>query len=103
MKTFTKQPGERLAYDIDLTDWFQALIDTDEIDTAALSVVSATDDDPAGITASLNATLLGTPPTVIKVWVESGLDGVDYQLTVRATTIQGRIKEVDFRVRVKEI
>ena len=103
MKTFPKQPAERLAYDIDLTDWFQALIDVDQLDSATLDIVSATDGDPDNMTAALNATFLGTPPTIIKVWVEGGLDGVDYQLTVRATTTQGRIKEVDFRVRVKEI
>lgn len=103
MKTFPKQPGERLAYDIDLTDWFQGLIDVDEIDSATLDVVSATVGSVLSLTASLNSIFLGTPPTIVKVWVEGGTDGVDYQLTVRATTTQGRIKEVDFRVRVREI
>lgn len=103
MKTFPKQPAERLAYDIDLTDWFQALIDVDELDTAMVAVVSATDNAPANLTAELNASFLGTPPTIVKVWAEGGLTGVDYQLTVTATTVQGRIKEIDFRVRVREI
>lgn len=102
MKTFPKQPSERLAYDIDLTDWFQGLIDVDEIDSVTLQVVSASDGDPGNLTASLNASLLGTPPTIVKVWVEDGLHGVDYKLTVLATTVQSRRKEVDFRVRVKE-
>jgi hypothetical protein len=103
MKIFTKQPGERLAYDIDLTDWFQGLIDSDQIDGATLQVVLATAGSTADLTASLNATFLGTPPTVIKVWIEAGIDGADYKLTVRATTAQGRVKEVDFIVRIKEI
>lgn len=103
MKTFPKQPGERLAYDIDLTDWFQALTDVDELDSATLDVVSASDGAPENMLATLNASFLGTPPTIVKVWAEGGLDGVDYQLTVRATTTQGRVKEIDFRVRVREL
>lgn len=103
MKTFTKQPAERLAYDIDLTDWFQALIDVDEIASATVEVVSATAGLPSDLDASLNASFLGTPPTIIKVWLENGEDGADYKVTVRATTAQGRLKEIDFRARIKEI
>lgn len=105
MKTFPKQPGERLAYDVDLTDWFQGLSATDFIQSAQVSVpeVVAGPGLPNALQVSLNASFLGTPPTIAKVWIEGGADGAVYKVTVVVNTVEGRIKEVDFLLRVKEI
>lgn len=105
MKTFPKQPAERLAYDIDLTDWFQALSPTDYIQSARVTVPAVTVGPGAAsaLDASLNPTFLGTPATIAKVWIEGGVDGATYKVTLEVTTFEGRVKEVDFLIRVKEV
>lgn len=86
--TYTKQPGEKLDYDVDYTDWIGD-------DTLLSHVVSA----DAGITVVTSAVL----SNVVKVWLTGGTDGVKYKITVTATTTGGRIKEDEFYVKVKAI
>src|SRR5690606_2421466 len=49
MKTFTKQPGETLDYDIDFRPWFEQ-IPNDEIEDASCTVVSASTSSPSDLT-----------------------------------------------------
>lgn len=94
--TFDKQPGEKLDYDIDFSDWIPS---SDQIVSAIVAVEIAPD----------AALLVDSPATIqpggkaVKVWVEAGTHGKTYQVNVVATTSGGRIKEVEFRLRVKEI
>lgn len=96
LETYDKQPGERLDYDIDFSDWIPS---SDTIISAVVSVELAPDlllvaDTPA---------LIQPGGKSVKVWVEAGTSGKTYQVNVVATTAGGRIKEVEFRIHVKEI
>lgn len=91
--TVRKQPSDVQDYDIDFSEWFPS---DDLIVDGFVTAVPA----------------MGIPPSfaispdgrVVKVWVYAGgIDGQTYQITVRATTSDGRVKEVELRVRVKEI
>lgn len=114
MKTFSKQPHEVLAYDIDLAPWL-APLDGDDLETCTVVVRK----DGVVVTGPTELTvdrvLLFTPATIVagvpgatqayaaKVWLSKGIDGTVYQLTATFTTEGGRTKEVDFRMKIKEI
>src|SRR5689334_17355715 len=103
MKTFTKQPQDVLGYDIDFTQWF-AQIPDDYLQSATCAVVSSTDGAPAGLTIVSIVLVNDTTGVarVAKVWLSGGVDGVTYKLELLATTHDGRIKDVDFQMKVKE-
>jgi hypothetical protein len=86
----TKQPAEVVDVDIDYTSWLQK---NDAIINA--SVVS----DITGI----GITTVEVYNTYIRVWVSRGNNDTKYKLTVTATTDQGRVKEDEIIVKVKEI
>lgn len=88
--TVTKQPADVLDYDIDFSQWLPA-------DDAVLSVTTAV--EPTGVLVVDYTQVLS--PTV-KVWVSGGTDGSTYKVTLTATTDGGRVKQEEFKVRVKD-
>ena len=89
LKKFTKQPIDVQDYDIDCTLWLAAFGDT------AISVIVAVAD---GIT--LDSFLLFEG--FIKIWLSGGLDGHSYKVEVTFTTAEGRVKQVEIIIKVKE-
>jgi hypothetical protein len=95
VSTFPKQPNETLDYDVDLTDWLSA-----RGDTISTYVITA---DP-GLTLVQSAVIAGDDGSIkVKAYFSGGTDGVTYHVTVKVTTSNSRVKEVDYRIRVKEI
>lgn len=88
LDTKIKQPADQLDYDIDFTQW---ITDDDEIDTA-----TATSDDADLVVVS---TVISSP--IVKVWVNGGIDGTTYKVTTTITTTSGRIKQTEFKIRVR--
>lgn len=88
--TYQKQPNDVLDYDIDFSRW---IADSDLI----ISVVATAD---VGITL-LTTTIVNSGKSV-KQWVSGGVSGVTYKIQIRATTSEGRVKEDEFKVKVKE-
>jgi len=86
---FEKQPSEIQDYDIDFSEYLDALTDT---------ASSATVTGEIGIT--VNAFALSGK--VVKVWLSGGDNGETYKITVRLTTSGGRVREADIKVKVKE-
>lgn len=84
-----KQPVEILDYDVDFSRW---LVD-DTISSATVTIA------PAG---SLTLHALDVEPTLTKVWLSGGTNGVSYKVEVTVNTNGGRTGQVEFRVRVKE-
>jgi hypothetical protein len=111
MKTFTKQPGETLGYDIDFRSWFEQ-IPSDDIENATCVVSSATSGDVSDLTIKEvvrmtddDQAAIGLPGIQshrVKVWLSDGIDGVTYKLTLTIETEDGRIKEIDFKMKIKE-
>lgn len=97
---FNKQPAETLDYDIDFTEF---LNDGDTLATTGNppvpSPLSVTIDN-AGMT--LGPTFVVGDGKIIKQWLSGGTDGVRYKVTVTATSNAGRVKQVEFVVRVKD-
>lgn len=89
--TFPKQPGERLDFDVDFQEWM----------SAGDYLVSATTTVTTGITAELP--LIDATQKVVKQWITGGTTNTKYKVQIRATTNDGRIKEAEFYVKVREV
>jgi len=89
LATFIKQPADQLDYDIDYGRW---LPDGDAVTMAETAV------EPVGelVIESVQIT-----DRIVKVWLAGGIDGGSYKITVTASTSGGRIKETEFRLRVR--
>lgn len=96
---FIKQPAETLDFDIDFSEF---LSDDDTLVTTGdppvpdpLDVVVS----PAGLTLGLT---IVRDSKIIKQWVSGGTNGQKYKITITATSNAGRVKQVEFIVRVKD-
>lgn len=92
---YDKQPAEVLDYDIDFTQWLPT---TDSIVSAAASLEGTSD----GLLV-LGATNVFGNGKKVKQWVSGGTSGQTYQVQIRITTGDGRVKEAEFKVKVKEV
>ncbi len=87
--SYIKQPADVLDYDIDYMDF---LSDGDSISAKSVAV------SPNGLTIDSSA-IFGTR---VKVWLSGGTNGITYKVTVTATTTDGRVKQDEFKVKVKD-
>lgn len=86
----TQQPRDVQDYDIDYSLWFPP----EDVITSAVLTVSPAMPVPPSYSIS--------HPRV-KVWIYAGgADGQTYLITVRAITNDGREKEVEIKVKIKE-
>lgn len=88
LERFTKQPADVQDYDIDFSEYLNALTDT-----PASAVVEV---EP-GITL-VSQLITGQR---VKVWLAGGTTGGRYKVTVRLTTSGGRVKEVEILILVR--
>ena len=88
--TFIKQPSDVNDYDVEYQDWLSGN------DTVANAVVTV---DPDGNLAIDNVFVVSPR---INIWLSGGLNGATYKLTVTVTTTEGRVRQDEFRVKVKE-
>lgn len=95
MDIFTKQPVDIIDIDVDMSEF---LPDSDNISGATASIQVAPDAELVLGTRSVN-----TLTKVVKQWISGGTSGVTYQVAVTITSNEGRTKQVDFKVKVKEI
>jgi len=87
---FNKQPVEVIDYDIDYSEWLTA---GDNVQSAVVNV------EPTGIT--IESVFVNDPR--VKIWVSGGANGTTYKLTVTITTADGRVKQDEFKIKVKDI
>lgn len=85
-----KAPADVLDYDISFDDW---ITDNDTITTVVSEVL------PAGELA-VDSVAVASP--TVKVWVSGGETGSTYEIKITASTSAGRVKEVCFKIRVKD-
>lgn len=89
--TYLKQPAETLDYDLDYTEW---LTPGDTVVSAEVVVAPASD-------LAVDAVFLNT--TIVKLWLSGGVSGTTYKLTITTTTDEGRIKQDEFKLKVKDL
>lgn len=91
MNLFQKQPVDQLDYDLDFSDW---LTESDTINGAV--AVSSVPDELVVMSVSISGAF-------VKIWVRGGLNGQTYKISSKITTSEGRIKELEFKIRVREL
>lgn len=97
--TVRKQPVERRDFDIDFSEY---LGEDDALLPSPLPTVGIT---PTGaLNTDLVVVMTAAPynSQFLKIWLVDGNDGVTYKVTVTATSAAGRIKQVEFKVKVKD-
>lgn len=87
---FTKQPVDVVDYDIDYSEWLTA---GDNVQSTDVTV------SPSGLT--VDSVFVNDPR--LKIWVSGGTNGTTYKITATTTTADGRVKQDEFRVKVKDI
>lgn len=92
LETYTKHPADKLDYDITYAEW---LTPGDGVSEDKITVTIDKDQQ-------LHAPIVTVANGVIKVWVAGGTNRVTYKVTVVVETDDGRIKQVEFTVKVKE-
>ena len=88
--SFIKQPVEVIDYDIDYSQWLTV---GDNVQNCEVTV------EPSGLV--IDAVFINDPR--VKIWVSDGTNGVIYKVTATTTTADGRVKQDEFRVKVKDI
>jgi hypothetical protein len=92
LATVTQQPNDVKDYDIDFDQWFPV---GDTITDATVIASPAMLEAPSAVIAPSGRR--------VKVWVyDGGVDGLTYTLTLKASTSDGRVKEVELLVRIRE-
>lgn len=89
LATITQQPRDKRDYDINFSEWFPVE------DTVTGADIYTT---PFGLTVGY-----AVQHPRVKVWINGGVDGVTYMVNVVGKTLEGRVKEVELKVRVKEV
>ena len=94
--TYTQQPADKLDYDVYYADapdgspdWLGA---GDSITDAVVTV------SPVGLTVTDI-----TSANRIKLWASGGTSGTTYKITMTITTTEGRIKQDELRLKVREV
>ncbi|QOJ19483.1 MAG: hypothetical protein HRU77_01485 [Gammaproteobacteria bacterium] len=87
--SFTKQPIDVTDYDVDYSQW---LTSGDNVESARVSVT------PDGLT--VESIFVNDPK--VKIWVSGGASGSKYKLTITTTTADGRVKQDEFKITVKD-
>ena len=98
--TMNKQPADRYDYDIDYSEW---LTDKDNVESVAVTVFpdeGLLDPVPADRLNILSVTVIDP---FVKLWIDGGRNGVTYKVTLTMTTADGRIKQDEFKLKVKDI
>jgi len=105
LASYAKQPAEVIDYDIDYAEYFAT---DDRIDStgvpaeprnAYFNVSSVSEVTP---TLVVDSTYVIGEGKVLKLWVSGGTNGVSYKVTARVTSTGGRVKEVEFKVKVRD-
>lgn len=89
MNIFFKQPSETLDYDFYFSEWMPSG------DSLASSVVVA-----PGLTLGAKTEPGGS---IVKQFISGGVDQATYKVTCTITTAQGRVKEVDITIMVRDV
>ncbi|MEJ7745356.1 MAG: hypothetical protein WKF61_01085 [Luteimonas sp.] len=93
LDTKQKQPGEKLDYDVTYEDWITPG------DGISVEKITVTVDRP-GLQVFTYTVSGGL---ILKIWLTGGTSGVTYKVTITTETDDGRIKQDEFKVKVRDI
>ncbi len=92
--TFQKQPAESLDYDIEYGDW---LPDTDSLSESNEPETTVT---PSGL--DILSTTRDYDNDRVKIWIDGGEDGEQYKVEITTYTREGRARQDEFYILVRD-
>lgn len=93
-----KQPAEIKDYPIDYSTWLAEISGGDTLLSAIATVICL--DDTADTALVVDRTVVSN--TGLSVWLSAGTANRKYKVTVKATTVGGRVDESEFIVKLKD-
>lgn len=96
MEVFKKQPADSYDYDFTYNEW---LMGQDWVETVSIQTFPNDATDVDGLQVSVYNLQGGE----LKLWISGGKNGVTYKVTLTATTKEHRIKQNEFKLKVKDI
>lgn len=94
--TIMKQPTDQLDYDVDFNRWLTC---DDRILTVEHKITPENKEENENWLIVKSVMI---EDGIVKVWLAGGESPATYKVTIIAGTRDGRIKEIDFKVRVKD-
>lgn len=91
--SFTMQPADKWDYDIEYKEW---LTPSDGISTTVPPTVTV---DPSGL--EIEAVIRDYENKRVKIWLSGGTDGERYKVEVTTHTREGRVRQDEFYVIVR--
>ncbi len=98
MERFKKQPSERLDFAVDGREWFKDI----STDSVASQVVSVELDYGTEESPSLTVETTDIFSQSVLHWISGGAAEHDYKITTIITTTEGREKEHEFIIKVRD-
>jgi hypothetical protein len=92
--TFTMQPADEWDYDVDYNEW---LTPSDGLSDQVAPVVEVT---PTGLT--VESVTRDYDNKKVKVWLSGGVDGTRYKVEITTKTSEGRVRQDEFYVIVRD-
>jgi hypothetical protein len=96
MDVFKKQPADSYDYDFSYAEW---LMGQDQIESV---VVTSIPDDSIDIDG-LKIEIKNLYSPDLKLWISGGKNGMIYKVTLTATTVENRVKQSEFKLKIKDI
>ena len=96
MEVFKKQPADSYDYDFTYNEW---LMGQDYVDNVSIQTFPSDATDVDGLQVNVYNLQGGE----LKLWISGGKNGVTYKVTLTATTKEHRIKQNEFKLKVKDI
>lgn len=90
LETRNKQSSDVLDFPVE----FERFLSEDD----TITTIEATLD----ITGELNIDAVQNASPTVLVWLSGGINGKTYKVTVKVGTSAGRVKETEFRLRIKD-
>lgn len=90
------QPRERLSWDVTFREWLPR---GDEISVADVRLRKVSGSGALPVTVYDTR----TTPSTVQVWLEGGTSGDKWRVEVLVTTQEGRKREAEFDITVKEV
>ena len=87
--TFIKQPADVMDYDVEYQEW---LSPGDTLESAQVTP------SPDSITVQV----VNLVDSRANIWLADGEVGTTYKFTINATTAYGRVRQDEFRVKIKD-
>lgn len=98
MNKYRQQPSEVVDYLIDLTVWIP---ENDSVIDTVARVTHSTHLDPS-VPIEMRVWVTDKATRKPKIWCADGTNNIEYKITVLVTTAAGRVKEVDYKILVRE-